>query len=125
MAITVNAIIEFLNNGSVLFPNAIIPALRPDIEFNPRGSCPEGMIDVADIGTLFIPLRPGGERVAWIADGEQRSSPSRARIQKSPVPVVAFVSEEIEPDQEQFILVNKAKPRPTRLINELLPKGLG
>ena len=29
----VNAIVEFLNSGPVLFPNAIILALAPDIEF--------------------------------------------------------------------------------------------
>jgi DGQHR domain-containing protein len=120
----VNAIVEFLNSGSVLFPNAIILALAPDIEFkNARGSRPEGMINVADIGTLIIPLRPEGKRVAWIVDGQQRSlALARAKNPEIPVPVVAFVSEELETHREQFILVNKAKPLPTRLINELLPE---
>jgi len=120
----VNAIVEFLDSGSVLFPNAIILALAPDIEFkNARGSRPEGMIDVADIGTLIIPTRPEGQRVAWIVDGQQRSlALARAKNPEIPVPVVAFVSEELETHREQFILVNKAKPLPTRLINELLPE---
>jgi DGQHR domain-containing protein len=120
----VNAIVEFLNSGPVLFPNAIILALAPDIEFkNARGSRPEGMVDVADIGTLIVPLRPEGKRVAWIVDGQQRSlALARAKNPEIPVPVVAFVSEELETHREQFILVNKAKPLPTRLINELLPE---
>src|SRR4051812_32250834 len=59
----VNAIVEFLDSGAVLFPNAIILALSPEIEFKfSRGSRPEGMLEVADSGTLTIPLRPEGER---------------------------------------------------------------
>ena len=38
------------------------------------------------------------------------------------MPVVGFVSPDLETQREQFILVNKAKPLPTRLINELLPE---
>jgi hypothetical protein len=34
---------------------------------------------------------------------------------------VAFVSDDLSIQREQFILVNKARPLPTRLINELLP----
>ena len=70
----VNAIVEFLDSGPVLFPNAIILALSPEIEFkNARGTKPEGMVDAADSGTLTIPIRPEGQRAAWIVDGQQRS----------------------------------------------------
>lgn len=120
----VNAIVEFLDSGPVLFPNAIILALSPEIEFKfSRGSRPEGMLDVADSGTLTIPVRPEGRRVAWVVDGQQRSlALAKARNSRIPVPVVAFVSADLETQREQFILVNKAKPLPTRLINELLPE---
>ena len=120
----VNAIIEFLDSGPVLFPNAIILALSSEVDYrNARGSKPDGMIDVADAGTLSIPLRPEGERVAWIVDGQQRSlALARAKDNKVPVPVIAFVSSNLETQREQFILVNKARPLPTRLINELLPE---
>ena len=120
----VNAITEFLDSGPVVFPNAIILALSSEVEFkNARGSRPEGMTDVADSGTLTIPVRPEGQRVAWIVDGQQRSlALARAKNSKIPVPVVGFVSPDIETQREQFILVNKAKPLPTRLINELLPE---
>lgn len=120
----VNAIVEFLDSGPVLFPNAIILALSPEIEFKfSRGSRPEGMLDVADSGTLTIPVRPEGRRVAWVVDGQQRSlALAKAKNSRIPVPVVAFVSADLETQREQFILVNKAKPLPTRLINELLPE---
>lgn len=120
----VNAILEFLNSGPILFPNAIILALSPEIDFNQsRGPTPEGMIAVAQSGTLTIPIRPEGRRVAWIVDGQQRSlALARAENSRIPVPVVGFVSSDLETHREQFIFVNKAKPLPTRLINELLPE---
>lgn len=120
----VNAIVEFLDSGPVLFPNAVILALSSEVEFkNARGSKPEGMTDVADGGTLNIPIRPEGQRVAWIVDGQQRSlALARAKNNRIPVPVIGFVSPDVETQREQFILVNKAKPLPTRLINELLPE---
>ena len=120
----VNAIVEFLNSGPVLFPNAIILALSQEVEFkNARGSRPEGMLDVADAGTLIIPVRSEGQRAAWIVDGQQRSlALAKAANSQIAVPVVAFVSDDLETHREQFILVNKAKPLPSRLINELLPE---
>ncbi|TNC74354.1 DGQHR domain-containing protein DpdB [Rubellimicrobium roseum] len=120
----VNAIVEFLDSGPVLFPNAVILALSSEAEFrNARGSKPDGMTDVADVGTLSIPIRPEGQRAAWIVDGQQRSlALARSKNSQIAVPVVAFVSPDLETQREQFILVNKAKPLPTRLINELLPE---
>jgi hypothetical protein len=62
-----------------------------------------------------------------VFDGDCRRAATltRARAgrkQPYPVPVIGFVSSDIETHREQFILVNKAKPLPTRLINELLPE---
>jgi DGQHR domain-containing protein len=120
----VKAIVDFLDSGPVIFPNAIILALSPEIKFKlSRGSRPDGMVSVADSGTLTIPVRPDGERAAWIVDGQQRSlALSRTKNNKLPVPVIGFVSDNLEMHREQFILVNKARPLPTRLINELLPE---
>jgi DGQHR domain-containing protein len=68
-------------------------------------------------------VRPEGQRVAWIVDGQQRSlALARTKNDKLPVPVIGFVSDSLETHREQFILVNKARPLPTRLINELLPE---
>jgi DGQHR domain-containing protein len=120
----VRAIADFIDSGPILFPNAIILALSPEVEFKQsRGPLPDGLVDVAQSGTLSIPLRSEGKRVAWIVDGQQRSlALAQAKNSKIAVPVVAFVSPDVETQREQFILVNKAKPLPTRLINELLPE---
>src|SRR5262249_11893562 len=120
----VKGIVEYLDRGNVLFPNAIILALSPEIEFRQsRGPTPEGVTEIAQIGSLTIPVREEGRRVAWIVDGQQRSlALSRTTNPEISVPVVAFISGDLETQREQFILVNKARPLPVRLINELLPE---
>jgi len=123
----VRGIVEYLNQGNVLFPNAIILAMSRDAKFTrARGPKPAGLQAVAEIGTLTIPLFDEGERCAWIVDGQQRSlALSQTNNHALPVPVIGFVSDSLEEQREQFILVNKAKPLPGRLINELLPETRG
>lgn len=120
----VNGIVNFLDSGAVLFPNAIILALSPEVDFKQsRGPTPQGSTEVAQAGTLTIPIRPEGKRIAWIVDGQQRAlALARTTNNQIPVPIVGFVSPDIDTQREQFILVNKSKPLPTRLINELLPE---
>ena len=120
----VRSIVEFLDQGSVLFPNAIILAISPQVVFTQsRGSKPEGDVGAPQAGTLLIPIPADGPKAAWIVDGQQRSiALAEARDKSFPVPVVAFVSEDLAVHREQFILVNKARPLPPRLINELLPE---
>lgn len=120
----VNAIVEFLDSGAVLFPNAIILALSSEVEFKQsRGPTPAGMVETAQGGTLTIPVRPEGARIAWIVDGQQRSlALAKAHNNQIPVPVIGFISSDLEIQREQFILVNKSRPLPIRLINELLPE---
>lgn len=120
----VQAIVEFLDQGPVLFPNAIILAISPRVQFaRARGSKPAGDIKASEAGTLRIPLRRDGSKAAWIVDGQQRSiALAQAHHKSFPVPVVAFASEDLSVHREQFILVNKARPLQARLINELLPE---
>ncbi|WP_353646254.1 DGQHR domain-containing protein DpdB [Mesorhizobium sp. WSM2239] len=120
----VQAIVEFLDQGSVLFPNAIILAISPRAVFTQsRGSKPDGDVKASDAGTLRIPIPKDGTKAAWIVDGQQRSiALAQVKDKGFPVPVVAFVSEDLSTHREQFILVNKARPLPPRLINELLPE---
>lgn len=121
----VNGIVEFLDSGDVLFPNAIILALAPEVEFRQsRGPAPSSLDEAAThAGTLTIPLRPEGRRAAWVVDGQQRSlALARAQKGRLPVPVVGFVSADLKIQREQFILVNKVKPLPRGLLNELLPE---
>lgn len=120
----VKGIVDYLNQGNILFPNAIILSLSPEVHFAAsRGTRPTGDEGIAQSGTLTIPIYRDGCRVAWIVDGQQRSLALAQTTHKDiAVPVVAFVSDNLEIQREQFILVNKAKPLPTRLINELLPE---
>ena len=120
----VKEIVEYLDQGNVLFPNSLILAMSPEVRFTAsRGTRPNGDAGVGQTGTLTIPVFEAGSRVAWIVDGQQRSlALSRSTNQLFPVPVVAFVSDNLEVQREQFVLVNKAKPLPRRLIDELLPE---
>lgn len=123
----VKGIVDYLNQGNVLFPNAIILALSPEVHFAAsRGTRPSRDEGLAQSGTLSIPIFEEGKRVAWIVDGQQRSlALARSDRSEIAVPVVGFVSDRLDVQREQFILVNKAKPLPTRLINELLPETTG
>lgn len=120
----VKGITDYLNQGNVLFPNSIILAMSPEVRFTAsRGTRPNRDEGVGQTGTLTIPIFEAGNRIAWIVDGQQRSiALSRSTNQSFPVPVVAFVSDNLEVQREQFVLVNKAKPLPRRLIDELLPE---
>lgn len=120
----VQSIVEFLDQGPVLFPNSIILAISPRAAFTrSRGTKPDGDVKASESGTLRIPIPRDGSKEAWIVDGQQRSMAlAQAQNKSFPVPVVAFVSTELSMHREQFILVNKARPLSPRLINELLPE---
>jgi len=123
----VKGIIDYLSQGNVLFPNSIILAMSPEVKFAAsRGTKSTGDEGLSQSGTLSIPIYKEGEHVAWIVDGQQRSL-ALAQVKRFdiPVPVVGFVSDNLEIQREQFILVNKARPLPVRLINELLPETRG
>lgn len=120
----VQAIVEFLDAGPALFPNAVILAISSRSRFTKaRGGKPDGGLQGSEAGTLRIPVPTDGSKAAWIVDGQQRSiALSHTKNRDFQVPVVAFVSEDLSVHREQFILVNKAKPLDPRLIDELLPE---
>ena len=120
----VRSIVEFLDSGRVLFPNAIILALSADVSFQAvRGRGVKNCSDISEGGVITIPVRAQGKRAAWIVDGQQRSlALAQAKNETHIVPVVGFLSADLATAREQFILVNKAKPLSPRLIDELLPK---
>lgn len=123
----VNEIAEYLSNKDVLFPNAIILAVSPDVVFKQsRGPDLKLTFAGAVSGQLEIPIRTEGERAAWIVDGQQRSlALEKAKNLTLPVPVVAFESASVDVQREQFILVNRARPLSQRLVDELLPATTG
>ena len=118
----VNGIIDYLDSGEVLFPNPIILALSSASTFKEvRG--PKVDEGLAEAGTLEIPLPSNGQpRPAWIVDGQQRAlALSRCRRRGFPVPVNAFIADDLESQKEQFLRINNTKPLPRGLVNELLP----
>jgi DGQHR domain-containing protein len=123
----VNEIAQYLDRGGRLFPNAIILALEPNVKFDQsRGTKPTGVADDVAPGRLTLPIRTEGDRAAWIVDGQQRSLALEKSSNRSlVVPIVAFETASLAVQREQFILVNRARPLPRRLINELLPDTKG
>lgn len=123
----VNEIAQYLEKGGALFPNAVILALDPPAQFqSSRGTKAAKAIPGITPGRVTLPLRAEGQRAAWIVDGQQRS----LAIKKSGaadlvIPVVGFEAATLDVQRQQFILVNRARPLPKRLIDELLPNTRG
>lgn len=111
------------NGGKVLFPNSLILSLSSGARFiQVRGPRVDGESFV-EAGTLEIRIpRPGEERPAWIVDGQQRAMAlSKCKRRDLPVPISAFVADDVDTQRDQFLRVNSTKPLPRGLITELLP----
>jgi DGQHR domain-containing protein len=119
----VQNIVEYLDSESIIFPNSIILALSSSVKF--KQSRGPGTDDgFAKSGTLEIPIPTNdGPKPAWIVDGQQRAiALSKCKRRDLPIPVNAFVADEVELQRDQFLRVNSAKPLPRGLITELLPE---
>lgn len=116
-------IVEYLENGKVIFPNSIILAVSSDFSFKAsRG--PKVDEGFAVSGTLEIPVPQKGEpKPAWIVDGQQRMMAlANSKRRDFPVPINAFVADKVDLQRDQFLRINSTKPLPKGLINELLPE---
>src|SRR5919198_1095258 len=116
----INAIRVYIESEAPMIPNGIVVAFDSRVRFRPDGRRKEAK-GGCQTGTLVIPLdeenRPG-----WIVDGQQRAAAIRdAHVERFPIFVNAFITEEIAEQRAQFILVNSTKPLPKGLIHELLP----
>lgn len=120
----VKQILDYLDSGSVLFPNGLILALPDNVHFrSSRGPLTSDGLSTA--GTLEIPYPadPDAPRPAWIVDGQQRSlALSRTQNTRLPIPVAAFVTSNLEVQRDQFLRVNTVAPLPSNLVTELLPE---
>ena len=117
----VNEITEYLNSGAVIFPNSIILAMSSEVQFK-QSRGPSVGDGSSQAGVLELPIKPERNKVAWIVDGQQRTLALKECDKKNLlVPITAFISDDFEVHRTQFLLVNKAKPLPNGLINELLP----
>lgn len=118
----VQDIVDYLNQDEILFPNSIILALSSRIKFR-QSRGPSTGDGLAQAGTLEIPLPSNGSpKPAWIVDGQQRAiALSMCRRPQLPIPVNAFVADDLDLQRDQFLRVNSSKPLPRGLITELLP----
>ena len=108
-----------LESADAMLPNAIVVAFEPSVEFRPLEANDRG---TTRHGHLVVPLKADGNCPGWIVDGQQRAAAIRdASVEQFPVFVTAFVTDNVEEQREQFILVNSTKPLPKGLIYELLP----
>jgi DGQHR domain-containing protein len=119
----VEDILDYLNSGDILFPNALILAFSESVRFRrSRGPSPDD--GLAQAGTLEIPLPEEGEAPpAWLVDGQQRAlALARSSRPEFAVPVVGFVASQVQVQRDQFIRVNSSRPLPRALLTELLPE---
>jgi DGQHR domain-containing protein len=117
----VRDIVEYLEGEVVLFPNAIILALSSSVRFT-RSRGPNVSDGLAEAGTLAIPMGASGRKPGWIVDGQQRAlALSRCSNPELPVPVTAFIADEVGLQRDQFVRINNTRPLPRGLVTELLP----
>jgi DGQHR domain-containing protein len=119
----IGQILAYLNQDGALLPNAIVIAFNDDVSFSALPNVVRS--EWGTPGHLVIPLpERGGRKPGFIVDGQQRVS-ALAQLdprRQFPVVVVAFEAQSDDIQREQFVLVNKTKPLPRDLLNELLPQ---
>lgn len=112
----------YLSQPTSLLPNAIVISFDEQVEFTLlKGAVPSSW---GTFGTLQIPVTSvQGRKPGFIVDGQQRAQ-ALSKLDPSrifPVVIVAFQFASKNTQREQFVLVNKTKPLPKDLLNELLP----
>jgi DGQHR domain-containing protein len=113
---------NYVESPSPMIPNAIVLSFDSRVRFEP-GSGPANAY--TRTGEIVIPIdeeAPEEERPGFVVDGQQRLAAIRdASVEAFPVCVSAFITDDVQAQTEQFILVNSTKPLPKGLIYELLP----
>lgn len=118
----IREIYNYLAREGSILPNAVVLGVGSEVAFEPTSG--QLRNEWGTPGVLLIPIPwPGEPKSCLVVDGQQRVS-ALARLDPSrqfPVVVVAFQSSSLDLQREQFVLVNKTKPLPRDLLNELLP----
>jgi DGQHR domain-containing protein len=117
---------RYLLQDDAILPNAIVIAFGSGVQFVPLSGAVAS--EWGTLGRLMVPLPIHGEKkVGLIVDGQQRVSAlaDMPPARNFPVVVVAFASDSQDLQLEQFVLVNKTKPLPRDLLNELVPHVKG
>jgi DGQHR domain-containing protein len=118
----IDEIRAYLKSENPMLPNAIVLAFDSRVTFEAQGG--RSTSSSPTVGFLCIPVSvdDGVDKVGWIVDGQQRAAAIRdASLVNFPIFVTAFITDSIDEQREQFILVNATKPLPKGLIYELLP----
>jgi DGQHR domain-containing protein len=119
----VQEIIEYLESPNMLLAHPLILSFGSEIKFvSSRGANTSDGMAVA--GSLRIPVPSNeGEKPAWIVDGQQRAlAITRCKDKSFPVPICAFIADDVELQRDQFLRINNTKPLPRGLVTELLPE---
>lgn len=113
----------YLESPSPMIPNGIIVAFDSRVKFQPTPAAKlETPYSRMGMLTIPVPKTPAETKPGFIVDGQQRVAAIRdAHIPRFPIVVTAFITDDIERQTEQFILVNSAKPLAKGLLYELLP----
>ncbi|WP_224246041.1 DGQHR domain-containing protein DpdB [Hyalangium gracile] len=120
----IDEIKRFIEGPSPMIPNAVVLAFNSSVHFDPAGSefHPEGY---SRPGTLRIPFEEDmldEDKPAFVVDGQQRLAAVRdSSLDSFPLSVVAFITDDVSEQTDQFILVNSTKPLAKGLVYELLP----
>ena len=119
----VKEIADYLRTPKMILAHPIIISFGSQVKFvSSRGQKTTDGLSVA--GMLRIPFSKGQEnKPAWIVDGQQRALAISQLNQRSfPVPICAFVADDVELQRDQFLRINNTKPLPRGLVTELLPE---
>ena len=117
----IDEITKYVDSNEVVFPNAIILALGSQVKFK-KGRGPQIGDPGCQGGALEIPYDPNEPKVAWVVDGQQRTlalSKAKNKDYSSPLPLLYLMTSK---STVLNSLVNKVRPLPKGLINELLPE---
>ena len=112
----------YLKTVDAILPNAIVVAFSEVVDFVPLSKVLRTEWGTPGRLKVRLPIR-GEAKPAFIVDGQQRVT-ALAELDPSrqfPVVVVGFQSPSETVSREQFVLVNRTKPLPRDLLNELLP----
>ena len=119
----VKEIVKYLDGDNIIFPNSILLALSSAAHFtSSRGP---GVDDgLAAAGVLEIPLPVAGQpKPGWVVAGHRRLlAISMCSRRDFPIPVSAFLADEVEFHRDQFHRVNNTLPLPQGIITDLLPE---
>lgn len=120
----IDEIKRFIEGPNPMIPNAVVLAFNSSVHFEPVATefHPEGY---SRPGTLRVPFEEemlDEDKPAFVVDGQQRLAAVRdSNVDSFPLSVVAFITDDVAEQTDQFILVNSTKPLAKGLVYELLP----